>query len=154
MMTPETEALLYQCHAALLQYSDEQLDALLEYWFRFMIGEETMDEELDDLCLSLDYRVQSWGAKTSYGTYTAWWEVEGFLSQRGEGFIPADVMSLHQRLLNMPIEQFRLMMELVYQSRSVEVGLQGEPRLLTGNGFLHELVAWLGNVPSGFEHIQ
>jgi len=154
MMTPETEALLYQCRVALLQYGDEQLGALLGYWFKFMIGEEAMDEELDDLCLLLDYRVQSWGAKTSYGTYTAWWEVEGYLAPEGGVFICADMVSLRQCLLNMPVEQFGLVMELAYQARLVEVELRGEPSLLTGNGFLRQLAAWLGDVASRFKNVQ
>jgi hypothetical protein len=153
-MTPETEALLYECRTALLQYSDEQLDALLAHWFAFMIGEETRDEELDDLCLLLDYRVQSWGAKTFYGTYTAWWEVEGYLVPEGGIFSCANVQSLRQRLLNMPAEQFGLVMELAYQARLMEVRLQGESSLLTGNGFLRQLIAWLGDIASKFEYIQ
>ncbi|HEY4036467.1 MAG TPA: hypothetical protein VGL94_21120 [Ktedonobacteraceae bacterium] len=69
-------------------------------------------------------------------------------------FICADVMSLRQRFLNMPSEQFGLVMELVYQARSMEVRLRGEPPLLTANGFLRELVAWLGDVASGYDYVQ
>jgi hypothetical protein len=102
-MKPQTEALLQQCRIVLLQRSDEQLDTLLKSWFESMIGEESMDEILDDLCLLLNYRVRTWGTQTSYGTYTAWWEVEGsFVLEEGEGtgeFFCANVASLLQKLL-------------------------------------------------------
>jgi hypothetical protein len=105
-MKAETEALLQQCRTALLQQSDERVAALLTQWFEGMIGDEGMDEELDDLCLLLDYRVQSWGAQISYATYTSWWEVEGYLEPSEGTFFCADVLSLRQRLLDMPIKQF------------------------------------------------
>jgi len=77
-MKAETEALLYQCRTALLQRNGEELDTLLKGWFECMIGEEHIEEELDDLCILLNYRVRSAGAAIAYGTYTAWWEVEGY----------------------------------------------------------------------------
>lgn len=58
-MTSETESLLYHCRAALLQRSDEQLATLLKCWFEFMVGDESIEEVLDDLCLLLGYRVRS-----------------------------------------------------------------------------------------------
>jgi len=42
-------------------------------------SDEGTDEELDGLCLLLEYRVQSWGAQISSATYTSWREVEGYL---------------------------------------------------------------------------
>ncbi len=54
-MKAETGALLQQCRSALLRQSDECIAALLTQWFEFMIGEESIDEEIDDLCLLLDY---------------------------------------------------------------------------------------------------
>ena len=77
-MKPETEKLLHQCRVMLLHYSNEQLHTLFMSWFERMVGEEYIDEVLDDLCLLLEYRVQSWGAQISYATYTSWWEVEGY----------------------------------------------------------------------------
>src|SRR6266566_2814739 len=100
-----TEALLQQCRTALLQQSDERIAALLAQWFELMIGDEGMDEELDDLCLLLDYRVQSWGAHISYATYTSWWEVEGYLEPSEGTFFCADVASLRKLLLDMPIKR-------------------------------------------------
>ncbi len=88
-MKAKTEALLQQCRTALLQQSDERIAALLAQWFELMIGDEGMDEELDDLCLLLDYRVQSWGAQISYATYTSWWEVEGYLEPSEGTFLCA-----------------------------------------------------------------
>ncbi len=90
-MKAETGALLQQCRSALLRQSDECIAVLLTQWFEFMIGEESIDEEIDDLCLLLDYRVQSWGAQTSYGTYTSWWEAEGYLEPSEGMFICTDV---------------------------------------------------------------
>ena len=62
-MTPETEGLLQQCRTAQLQHTDEQLSTWLGHWFELLIGDESVEEELDDLCLLLDYRVKSWGTK-------------------------------------------------------------------------------------------
>jgi hypothetical protein len=141
-------ALLQQSRIALLQQSDERIAALLAQWFELMIGDEGMDEELDDLCLLLDYRVQSWGAQTSYATYTSWWEVEGYLEPSGGTFLCADVASLRQRLLDMSIKQFGLVVELAYQARSIAAELEGEPRLPTGPALLREMAVWLaGAVP-------
>ncbi len=127
-MALDTTALLSQYRAALLRRSNEQLDALLQGWFVRMIGNEEMDEDLDDLCLLLDYRVRSLSGATSYATYTAWWEVEGYLAP-GEGiFICADVPSLHARLTNMPLKQFDLVMRLAYHAHMRAVQLEPLPR--------------------------
>ena len=143
-----TEALLQQCRTALLQQSDERIAALLAQWFELMIGDEGMDEELDDLCLLLDYRVQSWGAQISYATYTSWWEVEGYLEPSEGTFLCADVVSLRQRLLDMSIKQFDLVVELAYQACSLVAEMEGEPHLPTGQALLHEMTTWLaGAVP-------
>ncbi|HZU03603.1 MAG TPA: hypothetical protein VFA10_28315 [Ktedonobacteraceae bacterium] len=147
-MKVETEALLQQCRTALLQQSNECLAALLAQWFELMIGDEDMDEELDDLCLLLDYHVQSWGAQTSYATYTSWWEVEGYLEPSEGMFICADVAALRQHLLDMSIKQFDLVIELAYQARSMMAELEGEPHLPTGHALLREMAVWLaGAVP-------
>jgi len=147
-MKAETEALLQQCRGALLQQSDERVAALLAQWFELTIGDEGMDEELDDLCLLLDYRVQSWGAQISYATYTSWWEVEGYLEPSEGTFLCADVASLRQRLLDMPVKQFGFVVELAYQARSLVAELEGEPCLPTGQALLREMAAWLaGTVP-------
>src|SRR5437763_15391959 len=153
-MKTETETLLQQCRTALLQQSDERIAALLAEWFELMIGDESMDEELDDLCLLLDYRIQSWGAQTSYATYTSWWEVEGYLEPSEGMFICADVAALRQRLLDMPIKQFDLVVELAYQARSMVAELEGEPRLPTGQDLLREMAVWLAVAVPEYEHAQ
>jgi hypothetical protein len=142
-MKADTEALLQECRTALLQQSNESIAALLTEWFECLIGEEGMDEELDDLCLLLDYRVQSWGAHISYATYTSWWEVEGYLEPKAGTFVCADVASLRKRLLDMPIKQFGLVVELPYQARSMVAELEGEPHLPTGPALLREMAVWL-----------
>jgi hypothetical protein len=142
-MKAETEALLQECRTALLQQSNERIAALLTEWFECLIGEEGMDEELDDLCLLLDYRVQSWGAQISYATYTSWWEVEGYLEPSEGTFVCADVASLRKRLLDMSIKQFGLVVELAYQARSMVAELKGEPHLPTGPALLREMAVWL-----------
>src|SRR5260370_40427457 len=142
-MKAETEALLQQCRTALLQQSDESVGALLTQWFEGMIGDEGMDEELDDLCLLLDYRVQSWGAQISYATYTSWWEVEGYLEPSEGTFFCADVLSLRQHLLDIPINNFDLFLELAYQALSMVASLEGVVRLPTGPALLREMVVGL-----------
>src|SRR2546421_3539057 len=143
MVKAETEALLQKCRTALLQQCDERIAALLAQWFELIIGDEGMDEELDDLCLQLDYRVQSWGAQIAYATYTSCWEVEGYLEPSEGTFLCADVASLRQRLLDMPIKQFELVVELAYQGRLVVAELEGGPRLPTGPTLLREMAVWL-----------
>ena len=138
-MKAETEALLQECRNALLRQSDERIAALLAQWFENMIGEDYMDEERDDLCLLLDYRVQSWGAPVSYATYTSWWEVEGYLEPSEGSFTCSDKASLRQRLLDMPIKQFDHIVELAYQARSF---LADYP-LPTGWEGLREMAAWM-----------
>lgn len=131
-MTSETESLLYDCRAALLQHSDEQLAALFECWFEFLIDDESMEEVLDDLLLLLGYRMRSWGTKISYASYTAWWEVEGYLAPEGGVFDCADAASLRQHLLRIPIEQFGRVMELIYHVRLVAAQIHGESGLPRG----------------------
>ena len=70
-MTSETQSLLYDCRAALLQHSDEQLAVLFACWFAFLIADESMEEVLDDLLLLLGYGIRSWGRKISYASYAA-----------------------------------------------------------------------------------
>jgi hypothetical protein len=153
-MKAETEALLHQGRTALMQQSDERVAALLKQWFERMIGDEGMDEELDDLCLLLDYRVQSWGAQVSYATYTSWWEVEGYLEPSEGTFLCADVASLRKLLLDMPIKQFDLVVELAYQARSMAAELEGEPHLPTGPALLREMAVWLAGAVLESEHAQ
>jgi len=81
-MKPETEQLLHQCRTALLQQSNEQLNTLFVSWFERLVGEESMDEALDDLCLLLGYGIRSLHSHILYATYTAWWEVEAELQLR------------------------------------------------------------------------
>jgi hypothetical protein len=92
-MKPETEKLLQQCRAVLLHYSNEQLNTLFVSWFERLVGEESMDEALDDLCLLLGYGIRSAHAPTLYATYTAWWEVEGSADADGE-FVCVEVAAL------------------------------------------------------------
>lgn len=142
-MKAETEALLQECRTALLRQSDERIAALLAQWFENLIGEEYLDEERDDLCLLLNYRVQSWSAPVSYATYTSWWEVEGYLEPSDGMFICADEASLRQRLLDLPIEQFDLIVEMAYQARTALDELIGAPPLPTGWAGLREMATWL-----------
>ncbi len=142
-MKAETEALLQGCRIALLRQSDERIAALLAQWFETMIGEEYLDEERDDLCLWLDYHVQSWGAQVSYATYTSWWEVEGYLEPSSGSFTCADIPSLRQRLLDMPMKQFDLLIEMARQAHTVLAELMGSSRLPTGWEGLREMAVWL-----------
>lgn len=151
-MKAETQALLEECRTALLQQSNERIAALLSEWLEGMIGEADMDEELDDLCLLLNYRVQSWGAHTSYATYTSWWEVEGYLDPSAGTFSCTNVASLRQRLLDMPLKQFDLVVELAYQARARGAELEGKPPLPTGPALLREMAAWLANPPPASGH--
>jgi hypothetical protein len=142
-MKAETEALLQECRMALLRQSDERIAALLAQWFENMIGEEYLDEERDDLCLLLNYHVQSWGAQVSYATYTSWWEVEGYLEPSSGNFTCADRASLRQRLLDLPIKQFDILIEMAYQTRAALAELMGGSRLPTGWEGLREMSVWL-----------
>jgi hypothetical protein len=113
-MKLKTERLLQQCRAVLLQYSNEQLNTLFLSWLERMVGEEYMDEALDDFCLLLGYGIRSSRSNTLYATYTTWWEIEGSADPDGE-FECLDedgVAALQHRLINMPIKQFTLISEL------------------------------------------
>ena len=144
-MKPETQALLYQCRTALLQRPDEQVAALLQSWFECLIGDEDLDETLDDLCLLLDYHVCSEGAETSYDTYTSWWEVEGEGGENSGEFRCADVGSLRLRLLDMSAKEFDMLCEVAYQARSWD----GEQHLPTSHAALREFFTWLENDAPG-----
>jgi hypothetical protein len=152
LMKPETKNLLERCRTALLQQSDTRIALLLTHWFENMIGEEWMDEALDDLCLLLNYRVQTWGAQKSYATYTSWWEVEGYLEPAEGTFFCADVPSLRKRLLDMPVKPFDQVVELAYQARSESARPEGEGPLLTGPAGLREMAVWLADPHTGSEY--
>src|SRR5579859_1145578 len=139
-MKPETERLLHQCRAALLQYSNEQLNTLFVSWFERMVGEEFMDEDLDDLCLLLGYGIRSAHTHLLYSTYTAWWEVEG--DPDGE-FICSNVAALQQYLITMPVKQFGLIAELAFQVCTQEAETDSQPRPPIGQEWLRALAAWL-----------
>ena len=148
-MKTEMKALLQQCREALLQHSDEHIAALLGHWLEGMIGEEEREEVLDDLCLLLHFRVLSWGTQQAYATYTSWWEVEGSLEPSEGTFFCADVGSLRKLLLDLPLKQFDLVVELAEQARARGAELAGEPHPPTGKAWLRELAAWLaGPLPA------
>jgi hypothetical protein len=143
-MKPETEKLLQQCRAVLLHYSNEQLNTLFVSWFERMVGEESMDEALDDLCLLLGYGIRSPHAHTLYATYTAWWEVEGSADADGE-FVCVEVAALQHRLITMPIKQFALVSELAYHVCVLEAEVEGQPCPPSGQEWLRALAVWLGD---------
>ena len=141
-MKPKTEQLLHQCRTALLQQSNEQLHTLFVSWFERLVGEESMDEALDDLCLLLGYGIRSLQSQVLYATYTAWWEVEGEAGLDGE-FACAEVAALQHRLITMPIKQFALLADLVYHACVLEAEVEGQPRPPIGQEWLRALAAWL-----------
>jgi hypothetical protein len=143
-MKPETVRLLQQCRASLLQYDNEQLNTLFVSWFERMIGEEYMDEDLDDLCLLLGYGIRSSPSDHLYETYTAWWEVEGCDDPEGE-FVCLNVAALQQHLITMPIKQFGLITELVYQVCVLDAEAENQPHPPIGQEWLRALAAWLGD---------
>jgi len=143
-MKPETEKLLHQCRVMLLHYSNEQLHTLFMSWFERMVGEEYIDEVLDDLCLLLGYGARSSHSHLLYATYTAWWEVEGSDDLDGE-FECLDVAALQHHLITMPIKQFTLVTELAYHVCVLEAEVEGQPCPPTGQEWLRALALWLGN---------
>lgn len=146
-MKLKTEKLLQQCRAALLQYSNEQLNTLFLSWLERMVGEEYMDEALDDLCLLLGYGIRSSRSNALYATYTAWWEVEGAADPDGE-FECLDengVAALQHRLINMPIKQFTLISELAYRVCVLDAEAEGQPFPPVGSEWLRILAVWLAD---------
>jgi hypothetical protein len=142
-MKPETEQLLHQCRTALLQQSNEQLHTLFVSWFERMVGEESMEEALDDLCLLLSYGIRSLQSHSLYATYTAWWEVEGEAGLDGE-FVCQEVAALQHRLITLPIKRFDLVAELAFQVCMLDAEVEGQPCPPTGHEWLRALAAWLG----------
>lgn len=142
-MKPEMEQQLHHCRAAFVQQSNEQLDSLFVSWFERMVGEDLMEEALDDLCLLLGYDICSLHSAIVYATYTAWWEVEGFAGHDGE-FVCRDVAALQHRLITMPIKQFVFVTELAYQVCVLDAEMEGQPCPPTGQEWLRALAAWLG----------
>src|SRR5713101_5844783 len=143
-MKPETEKLLHQCRVMLLHYSNEQLNTLFMSWFERMVGEESIDEVLDDLCLLLGYGVRSAHSHILYATYTAWWEVEGSADLDGE-FECVDVAALQHHLITMPIKQFAFVTELAYHVCVLDAEVVGQPCPPTGQEWLRALAFWLDN---------
>jgi hypothetical protein len=142
-MKPETEQLLHQCRTALLQQSNEQLNTLFVSWFERLVGEESVEEALDDLCLLLGYGIRSSQSQILYITYTAWWEVEGCADLDGE-FECAEVAALQHRLITMPIKQFALLADLAYHVCVLDAEVEGQPCPPTGQEWLRALAVWLG----------
>src|SRR6266568_1787177 len=143
-MKPETEQLLHQCRSAFLQQSNEQLHTLFVSWFECLVGEESVDETLDELCLLLGFGIRSAQSQILYATYTAWWEVEGCSNLDGE-FECAEVAALQHCLITMPIKQFALLADLAYYVCSLEAEVDGQPHPPTGQEWLRALAAWLSN---------
>lgn len=141
-MKPETEHLLHQCRSAFLQQSNEQLHTLFVSWFECLVGEESVDETLDELCLLLGYGIRSAQSQILYATYTAWWEVEGCSDLDGE-FECAEVAALQHCLITMPIKQFALLADLAYHVCSLEAEVDWQPHPPTGQEWLRALAAWL-----------
>jgi hypothetical protein len=145
-MKPETERLLHQCRSALLQQSDEQLHTLFVSWFERLVGEESIEETLDDLCLLLGYGIRSVESQILYATSTAWWEVEGCADLDGE-FECVEVSALQHRLIAMPIKQFALLADLAYYVCVLEAEVEGQPYPPTGQGY-SDWTWWIIRFPS------
>src|SRR5215467_9428689 len=141
-MKPETEQLLHQCRTALLQQSNEQLHTLFVSWFERLIGEESIEETLDDLCLLLGYGIRSMESQILYATSTSWWEVEGCADLDGE-FECVEVAALQHCLITMPIKQFAQLAELAYHVCLLDAEAEGQPRPPTGQEWLRALTTWL-----------
>ena len=141
-MKPETEHLLHQCRSALLQQNNEQLHALFVSWFERLVGDESIEETLDDLCLLLGYGIRSVESQILYATYTAWWEVEGCTDLDGE-FECVEASALQHRLIAMPIKQFALLADLAYHVCMLEAEVEGQPYPPIGQEWLRALAAWL-----------
>lgn len=142
-MKPETEHLLHRCRSALLQQSNEQLNTLFVSWFERLVGEESVDEALDDLCLLLGYGIRSLQSQILYDTYTSWWEVEGCVDLDGE-FVCAEGAALQHRLITMSIKQFALLADLAYHVCVLDAEVEGQPCPPTGQEWLRTLTIWLG----------
>jgi hypothetical protein len=125
-----------------LQQSNEQLHTLFVSWFEHLVGEESIEETLDDLCLLLGYGIRSVESQILYATSTAWWEVEGCADLDGE-FECAEVAALQHRLITMPIKQFALLADLAHHVCTLDAEAEGQPRPPTGQEWLHALAAWL-----------
>ncbi len=141
-MKPKTERLLHQCRTVLLHYDNEQLNMLFVSWLERMVGEEYMDEDLDDLCLLLGYGIRSPHSHILYATYTAWWEVEGSVNPDGD-FECIDGVTLQHSLITMPIKQFALVAELAYQVCLLNAKAEEQPSPPSGQLWLRALAAWL-----------
>jgi hypothetical protein len=114
----ERDQLLERLRGILLERSNEYLGELLGYWFDLLIGEDVLEELLDDCCQLLNYHVMSASTRQSYQTYTAWQEIEGRDAASGT-FHCGDKKILRQRIIALPLAQIELVMNLAAQAYAV-----------------------------------
>jgi hypothetical protein len=114
----ERDQLLERLRGVLLARSNECLGELLGYWLDLLVGEDVIEELLDDCCQLLDYHVMSAATGQSYQTYTAWQEIEGRDAANGN-FYCEDKKILRQRIIALSLAQIELVMNLAAQAYAV-----------------------------------
>ncbi len=138
----ERDQLLERLRTILLARSNNQLCELLEYWFDLLIGEDAIEELLDDCCQLLDYNIMSTSREQSYHTYTAWREIEGSGAANGT-FYCADKKALRRRINFLSSSQIEQVINLAYQAYAVIKGDNCEIMPIDME-FLGNLIALLG----------
>jgi hypothetical protein len=148
-MKAETKLLHRQCLAALLERDDATIAQLISGWFGHFIGDESIafiDEDLDDLCLALGYRVYASGSDRSFGTYTAWWEVVGSFDYPQGAFYCEDIALLRSRLVELSDALLATLLDMivdVYDFQAEAAGASPLVRFPTG---APQLASWLRGV--------
>jgi hypothetical protein len=145
-MKAATKQLEKQCQAALLEHDDEAIAQFLARWLAYFVGDDStefLDEDLDDMCLALGFRVATYGQAHSYSTYTAWWEVEGF-REPGEGvFSCPDPVALRTYLSELSHAHISTLIELLVQVYDQEAESSGNAALERGAAGLNVLATWI-----------
>jgi hypothetical protein len=145
----ETKLLHRQCLAALLERDDATIAQLISEWFGHFIGDESIaliDEDLDDLCLALGYRVYSSASDHSYGTYTAWWEVEGSFDYSQGAFYCEDISLLRSRLVELTDALLDTLLDMVVDVYDFQAVAEGAAPLVRFPGGAPQLASWLRGV--------
>jgi hypothetical protein len=148
-MKAETKLLHRQCLAALLERDDETIAQLISEWCGHFIGDESIaliDEDLDDLCLALGYRIYASGSDHSYGTYTAWWEVEGSFDYPQGAFYCEDISLLRSRLVELSDALLDTLLDMVVDVYDFQAEAEGAAPLVRFPAGAPQLASWLRGV--------
>jgi hypothetical protein len=127
----EVERMMERVRQALLALTEARLLEIVGTWIEAMLNEECYDgdDDLDECCLQLGYRVVSGATDRSYPTCSAWWDQEAEVEEpQGATLTRVAGDSLHRRIAALSLKDLDRLTEVAFQAKGIEAEVWGTAR--------------------------